>query len=253
MKAEMTEQDTDSKQPRTLVAGGSSGIGHALINLLLKSRHKVYNLDIKPTTLDSPDYVGKVVDLRDYQETQAIVRQIGLEVGYITGLAAVAGLAYRTPIESLSVDEFRSQIESNLDIIYNLCQAVYPYLNNEASIVTVSSVSVYGSSEGASIGYAAAKAGIIGLTKNMAMQAAKRGIRVNCIVPGAVNTPLLNSVSTPTERRLLQSAIPLGRLAAPQEIAEIIKFLLEDRSGYITGQVIAVDGGLSLAYRPFLY
>ena len=122
----------------------------------------------------------------------------------------------------------------------------------ESPVLTVSSTSIYGSEEGASVAYAAAKAGIIGLTRSLAMQLAREGIRVNCVVPGAVDTPLLNSLSTATEKRMLRSVIPLGRFADALEIAEVIHFLLEERARYITGQTIVVDGGLALAYKPFL-
>lgn len=242
----------EKEKPCTLVAGGGSGIGRALVELLLEAGHRVYNLDIKPVEVNSDSFINRVVDLRNYSEVDAIVREIGAEAGRLRAVAAIAGVAQRTPLEQLSAEEFRAQTESNLDIIYNLCRAALPLLEPNSSIVTVSSTSVYGSDAGASVAYAAAKAGIIGLTRSMAMQVAARGIRVNCVVPGAVDTPLLNSLSSPTEKRLLRSVIPLGRMADSGEVAEVIHFLLEDRARYITGQTIVVDGGLSLAYRPLL-
>jgi 3-oxoacyl-[acyl-carrier protein] reductase len=240
------------EQPCTLVAGGSSGIGHALIELLLAAGHKVYNLDLKSAGRGTAGCDDRVVDLRDYEVVQAVVREIAGEAGGFSGVAAIAGVAHRTTVAELSPAEFRAQTESNLDIIFNLCRAAMPFLDANSSIVTVSSTSIYGSEEGASVAYAAAKAGIIGLTRSLAMQLAREGIRVNCVVPGAVDTPLLNSLSSATEKRMLRSVIPLGRFADAYEIAEVIHFLLEERARYITGQTIVVDGGLALAYKPFL-
>jgi 3-oxoacyl-[acyl-carrier protein] reductase len=116
----------------------------------------------------------------------------------------------------------------------------------------VSSTTVYGNGERASVAYAAAKAGVIGLTRSLAAEVAPRGVRVNCVVPGPVDTPLLHSLTTATERRMLQATIPLGRFATSEDVADVIHFLLGDGARYITGRTIVVDGGLSLAYRPFL-
>src|SRR5947209_14668312 len=127
------------EQPCTLVAGGGSGIGRALVELLLTAGHKVYNLDLKSAGRDPAGCDNRVVDLREHEAVEAIVREIAGEVGGFSGVAAIAGVAHRTTVAELSPAEFRAQTESNLDITFNLCRAAMPFLGTNSSIVTVSS------------------------------------------------------------------------------------------------------------------
>jgi 3-oxoacyl-[acyl-carrier protein] reductase len=232
----------------TLVAGGSSGIGRALIDLLTAEGQRVHNLDLVRPDPEPDGCTTRVVDLRDYGAVEAAVREVAQESRGVRGLAVVAGIGYTEPLSELSPEAFRRQVESNLDIAFNLCKAAVGALSL-AAIVMVSSSSVYGG-VGASAAYVAAKAGIIGLTRSFAVELAPRAIRVNSVVPGPVDTPLFRRLSTASERRLLAELTPLHCLAEPSAVAEVIRFLLGEGSRHITGQSIAVDGGLTLAYRP---
>ncbi|TCS95798.1 SDR family NAD(P)-dependent oxidoreductase [Hazenella coriacea] len=232
-----------------LVAGGSSGIGSELIQLLVDAGEFVYNLDLKPREGHSNQCKTKIVDLQDVQCCQEAITEIIKEGNLFKGVAVIAGVGFTTPLEQLDPIEFNKQVNLNLNIVYNLCYFSLPHLDSPSSIVTVSSTSVYGFS-GSSVAYAAAKAGVIGLTKCLAHEVGRKGIRVNCVIPGAVDTDLLHSLSTSMERSLLSKFTPLGQLAHPRQIAQTIQFLLGDQSSHITGQTLVIDGGLSLAYRP---
>lgn len=239
----------ESQKPFFLVAGGSSGIGSELIDLLVEAGNYVINLDLNPREGHRDRCQTKIVDLLDVNRCQEVITEI-MEEGYqLKGVAIIAGVGFTTPLEELDPHEFTRQVNLNLNIVYNLCYFILPYLHSPSSIVTVSSTSVYGFS-GSSVAYAAAKAGVIGLTKSLAHEVGGKGIRVNGVIPGAVDTELLHSLSTSIERSLLSKFTPLGQLAHPRQIAQMIQFLLGDQASHITGQMFVVDGGLSLAYRP---
>lgn len=232
-----------------LVAGGSSGIGSELIDLLVDAGDFVYNLDLNPRAGHSTQCKTKIVDLQDVERCKEVITEIMKDVDQLTGVAIIAGVGFTTPIEYLDPIEFNKQVNLNLNIVYNLCYLTLPYLHSQSSIVTVSSTSAYGFS-GSSVAYAAAKAGVIGLTKSLAHEVGRKGIRVNGVIPGAVDTDLLHSLSTSMERSLLSKFTPLGQLAHPRQIAQTIQFLLGEQSSHVTGQMFVVDGGLSLSYRP---
>ena len=118
-----------------------------------------------------------------------------------------------------------------------------------AVVLTSSTTILYGESD---LGYVAAKAGIAGLGKGLALALARRKIRVNVVAPGPIDTPMLRSVTTGAERAMLRTFTPLGRLGEPLHVANTILFFLDDGSAHITGQMLVIDGGLSIAYRPVL-
>lgn len=233
-----------------IVAGGSSGIGYELSKKLLNHDYYVVNLDLYPNQLiDDEKYLSTPIDLKDCKKLKEYIKKLNGNNYSIEGLAIVAGRGFTTPFEELDEIAFTEQVENNLHVVFNTCSAVIPYLTSPASIVTVGSTSVYGFS-GSSVAYAAAKAGVIGLTKSLAKELGSKNIRVNCVVPGAVDTPLLKRLSTNTERTTLAKFSSLGNIAKPEEVAETLYFLLGKESSHVTGQTLVVDGGLSLAYRP---
>ncbi|MBE1555425.1 SDR family NAD(P)-dependent oxidoreductase [Sporosarcina limicola] len=232
-----------------IVAGGQSGIGRSLVSLLQKEVETVFNFDLFKNH-DITNCYEKKVDLNNYSQLKKKISEISNEYS-IKGIAVVAGIGYITPIHELDSVKFSKEVQDNLHIVFNMIKASLPYLVEGSSIVTVSSTSIYGSS-GNSVAYAAAKAGVIGLTKSLAMELSSKNIRVNCVVPGAVNTQLFESLTRPTERRLMKEFTPLKKIAEPVDVANSIQFLLCDKSKHITGQSLVVDGGLSMAYKLYL-
>ncbi len=154
-----------------------------------------------------------------------------------------AGLAYDTAFPAMSGDAWDSVIRTNLDAFYNVLQPlVMPMVRRRAPgrIVTLSSVSGLIGNRG-QVNYSAAKAGVIGATKALAVELAKRRITVNCVAPGLIATDMA-SEHAPVDEIL--KAIPAQRMGTPEEVAAVVSFLLSAGAAYVTRQVIAVNGGL---------
>lgn len=231
-----------------VVAGGSSGIGLSLISVLEKQNYFIFNLDRNEHPDSTENVQTLLADLKSIDDLKQALTTIP---DSIDGLVITAGIGYTTRWNSQTPSNFQEELQTNLNITFNLCHAFNNRLKDGSSIVTVSSISGLGGS-GMSVGYATAKAGIIGLTKSLAYELAKNKVRVNCVAPGPVNTPLFCSITSATEKRLLENCTPLKRIAEPDDVAEVIEFLLSEKSRFITGQVITIDGGLSMSYKPAL-
>ena len=237
-----------------IVVGGSSGIGMSLLEILYKRKDTLYNFDIKKPNIETKNMADFIkVDLRKIDEvTKEVNRVFKKHDSIIDGVAIVAGVGYVTKLEDLNPQKFTEEVELNLHIVYNFIYSCYSKMKEHTSIVTVSSIGSLGGTN-VSLAYATAKAAIIGLTKQLAFELAPKKIRVNCVVPGPVNTSMANDLTTSTERRLLKTLTPLSKLAEPYDIANSISFLLtETHSRHITGQTITVDGGLSMAFKPYI-
>lgn len=236
---------------KILVSGGASGIGASLVQRLISEGHLVYNLDIKSNGITDPLYREFIVDLSSFEEVKQLIEQFKEEETTFDGIAAIAGVGYTTSFDELSIDEFSHQVNLNLHITYHLIKETSDMLADPASIVTISSTSSLGGDR-TSIAYGTAKAGIIGMTKNLARELGVKNVRVNSVLPGPVDTPMFNDHSTSMERTLMKSLTPLNGIAKPEYVSNVINFLLHDESLHITGQVLTVDGGLSIAYKPVL-
>ena len=160
------------------------------------------------------------------------------------GIVLNAGIARDNVFPSLEADEWDEVISTNLTGFYNVLKPlVMPMISNriKGRIITMSSIAALSGNRG-QVNYSASKAGIIGATKSLALELAKRGITVNCIAPGVIDTDMIKDVPLDEVKKL----IPMKRLGQTKEVASLVNYLMSEDASYITGQVISVNGGLYL-------
>lgn len=237
-----------------LVTGASKGIGQAIAHQLGKEGFDVvvhYHADrdgaecIKNVILDNGGHARILqFDIADTKQCRDVIEQDIAEFGAYYGVVNNAGIARDAAFPALTEDEWQGVIHTNLDSFYNVLQpCVMPMigLRQGGRIVTISSISGVAGNRG-QVNYSAAKAGIIGASKALALELAKRKITVNCVAPGLIETDMLSMDSTAMNEAL--KMIPLRRVGQRDEVAALVCFLMSDRAGYITRQVISINGGM---------
>jgi 3-oxoacyl-[acyl-carrier protein] reductase len=185
-------------------------------------------------------------DVSTAEGAAALVSQVELDVGPIDILVNNAGITRDDLIMRLSEEDWHTVIDTNLGGAFFTCRALSrPMLKRRTgAIVNISSiVGVHGNA--GQTNYAASKAGLIGLTKSLAKELGGRGIRVNAIAPGYIATELTDALPEEARSAILGNT-PLGRLGEPDDVARAVRFLVSDAAGFITGDVLAVDGGLGI-------
>ncbi len=185
-------------------------------------------------------------DVSSAEGAAALVSQVESEIGAIDVLVNNAGITRDDLIMRLSEEDWRTVIDTNLGGAFFTCRALSrPMLKRRSgAIVNISSiVGVHGNA--GQTNYAASKAGLIGLTKSLAKELGGRGIRVNAIAPGYIATELTDALPEEARDAILGNT-PLGRLGEPADVARAVRFLVSDAAGFITGDVLAVDGGLGI-------
>lgn len=230
-----------------LVTGASKGIGEETARCLARDGFKVYinyaQSDAKARAL--ADEIGGTAikaDVSDLSQVQSMFD----EIGGIDVLVCNAGISEYGLFSDLSIASWRRLFAVNVDGAYNCIKCALPYMvrNKAGSIITMSSVwGVSGASCEAA--YSSTKAALIGLTKALAKELGPSGIRVNCIAPGVIETDMMSSFSE-EDKAVLIYETPLSRLGTPADVAYLVSFLASDKSRFITGQIIGVDGGFGL-------
>jgi 3-oxoacyl-[acyl-carrier protein] reductase len=234
-----------------LVTGGSRGIGAAVCAELARAGAEVvvnYTANAEAAEGVRAAIGGNAHAVRGDVSTMegatGLVEQVESDVGPIAILVNNAGITRDNLIMKLAEDDWRSVIDTNLGGAFFTCRAVArPMLKRRAgAIVNMSSVvGVHGNA--GQTNYAASKAGLIGLTKSLAKELGGRGIRVNAVAPGYISTELTDALPEPAREAILKST-PLGRLGTTDDVAHAVRFLVSDAAAFVTGHVLAVDGGL---------
>jgi 3-oxoacyl-[acyl-carrier protein] reductase len=187
---------------------------------------------------------GAQLDVRVATGIEFLVAEIAQAHGAVSILVNNAGIAQDNLVMRMTESEWDAVIDTDLKSVFLLCKAVLRGMVKARSGRIINITSVVGSSGNAGqVNYAAAKAGIAGLTRSLAREIGSRGITVNCVAPGFIDTDMTRAL-TQTQRGALLQQIPLGRLGNPEDVAAVVAFLASPQAGYITGTTLHVNGGM---------
>jgi NAD(P)-dependent dehydrogenase (short-subunit alcohol dehydrogenase family) len=243
-----------------LVTGAASGIGFACARRFAEEGATVVGTDLVESPQwelvrrEAPGSRLVMVDVCDLEAQESLVAEIVADLGSIDILVTSAGIAGGGPVHLLSVEDWDRIQNVNLRGTFLSVKAVIPSMleRRSGSIITISSVEGLEGSEGGS-SYNASKGGVVLLTKSLAMDYGRMGIRANCICPGFIETPLFESIFGVEQfakyRERLRDQTKLGRFGQPEEIASVAFFLASDDASYLSGQALAVDGGFLAGHR----
>lgn len=236
-----------------LVTGAAQGIGKATAHLLARQGADVVVWDVN---LEKADEVAREiqalgrrsmamrVDVSRWEEVDRMVQAVVDQLGKIDLLINNAGIARDKLILRMTEEDWDAVLDINLKGTFNCTKAVIRYMSKQRSGRIVNIASVVGEMGNAGqANYAASKAGVIGLTKTIAREFAQRGITVNAIAPGYIQTAMTEALPEKA-KEALKSLIPMERLGQPEDVAQAVLFLVSEASSYITGQVLNVNGGI---------
>lgn len=251
-----------SKNKRAIVTGGTRGIGKAIVKelasksccgVLFSDVAFIYNscdecaaeIEREVGSLDTK-IIGFKADATSLEDAQKTVDEAIEKLGGVDILVNNAGITRDNLLLRMSEKEWDDVINVNLKSVFNYTKAVLKHMVNQryGRIVNIASVvGLIGNAGQAN--YASSKAGIIGFSKSIAREVASRNITVNCVAPGFIETDMTKSLNE-KQRELLSQTIPMKRMGKPEDIARVVGFLCSPDADYITGQVIAVDGGMTM-------
>jgi len=243
-----------SEQRVALITGGMGGLGEAICRKLFKSGYRVAathspNNDHVATWLSEQKNAGfefdaYMVDVSDYASCEAGVAKIIGDMGHIDALINNAGITRDTTLRKMTKEDWHAVIETNLDSVFNMTKPVLHGMleNRWGRIINISSVNGQKGAFGQA-NYAAAKAGLHGFTKSLALEVASKGVTVNTVSPGYLRTKMVTKVPKEILDTKILPEIPVGRLGEPDEVAGLIAYLCSDEAGFVTGANIAINGG----------
>ena len=244
------EKPSGFKGKIALVVGGASGMGNATVRLLTAAGCRTHVFDIKETA----DGLFQSCDVRDYNQVRQCVQNVVKQDGRIDLLFVAAGVHLFANIEDTSIEEFERVLSINLKGPFYVLKEVLPIMRKQryGNVVLMGSDQVF-IGKGSSTVYGLSKAALGQLTKSSAIDYAPYNVRVNCICPGTIDTPMIapsverfhqaSGMATDAIYDMLRKAQPIQRLGTPEEIGKAVLFLLSDDCPFMTGALLAADGG----------
>jgi acetoacetyl-CoA reductase len=241
-----------------LVTGGVGGIGTAVCkrlaadgmfvvaNYAIPGSEEKWRREMAAAGLNGTSSALAFGDVTDFDAMGEMVRRIEAEHGPVAVLVNCAGITRDAVFRKMTPEQWRSVLSTNLDSVFNVTRHVIDGMVERGwgRIINISSVNAVRGQFGQT-NYASAKAGLLGFTKSLAQEVVRKGITVNAVSPGYVQTDMVMAIREDVRRKIV-AEIPAGRLAMPEEVADAVGFLASDKASYITGTNLSVNGGLHM-------
>lgn len=249
----MSKGQKGSKMKTAIITGASKGIGATIArrlnelnyNLVLNYRSSTSSMEELINNFTNKETKNIIVkcDISNFEDAKKLIDQAYKNFATVDVLINNAGITKDNILPLMTEEEFDQVIDTNLKGTFNCCKHIARRMikQRQGRIVNISSVVGLAGNSG-QVNYAASKAGVIGMTKSMARELAKRNVLVNAVAPGFIKTEMTDRIPEDLKEEMMKN-IPLQRLGDPSDIADCVEFLISDKASYITGQVISVNGG----------